>query len=152
MDSEEQLLNNAHLYMTCISETRQCLPRVARSWVRAPVGPNQKLKKKCICCFVAKNTVFRSKSKEWLAHNQNNLSEWSDTSTRGLLFPWANTTSTAKRVGLVQRRHHYHLPGCNLFSPWYARKKTSHYRSFKHISTGVIPVNSGTSRKGCMNR
>jgi hypothetical protein len=45
MDSEEQLLNNAHLCMTCISETGQCLPRVVRSCVRAPVGPNQKLKK-----------------------------------------------------------------------------------------------------------
>jgi hypothetical protein len=25
------------------------------------------------------------KSKDWLAQNQNNVSEWSDTSTRGLL-------------------------------------------------------------------
>ena len=39
-----------------------------------------------ICCFSAKNTSLRRKSKDWLARNQNNVSEWSDMSTRGLLF------------------------------------------------------------------
>jgi hypothetical protein len=39
-----------------------------------------------ICCFSAKHAVLRSKSKDWLAWNQNNVSEWSDMSTRGLLF------------------------------------------------------------------
>jgi hypothetical protein len=39
-----------------------------------------------ICCFSAKHTVLRRKSKDWLARNQNNVSEWSDFSTRGLLF------------------------------------------------------------------
>jgi hypothetical protein len=39
-----------------------------------------------ICCFSAKYAVLRRKSKYWLARNQNNLSEWSDMSTRGLLF------------------------------------------------------------------
>ena len=27
-----------------------------------------------ICCFSAKNTAFRSKSKDWLAKSQNNVS------------------------------------------------------------------------------
>ena len=36
-----------------------------------------------ICCFSAKHTVLRRKSKEWLALNHD---KWSDTSTRGLLF------------------------------------------------------------------
>jgi hypothetical protein len=40
----------------------------------------------CICCFSAKHAVLRSKSKEWLAWNQNNVSEWSDMFTRGLLL------------------------------------------------------------------
>jgi hypothetical protein len=31
-----------------------------------------------ICCFCAKHTALRSKSKDWLARNQNNVSEWSD--------------------------------------------------------------------------
>jgi hypothetical protein len=39
-----------------------------------------------ICCFSAKHTALRRKSKGWLAWNQNNVSEWSDISTCGLLF------------------------------------------------------------------
>jgi hypothetical protein len=37
-----------------------------------------------VCCFSAENAALRRKSKDWLARNQNNVSEWSDTSTRGL--------------------------------------------------------------------
>ena len=39
-----------------------------------------------ICCFSAKHTALRRKSKDWLAQNQNNVSEWSDMSIRELLF------------------------------------------------------------------
>ena len=39
-----------------------------------------------ICCFSAKHAALRRKSKDWLARNQNNVSEWNDISTRGLLF------------------------------------------------------------------
>ena len=39
-----------------------------------------------ICCFSAKHAALRKKSKDWLARNQNNVSEWSDISTRVLLF------------------------------------------------------------------
>jgi hypothetical protein len=39
-----------------------------------------------ICCFSAKHAALRRKSKDWLAWNQNNVSEWSDMSTRKLLF------------------------------------------------------------------
>ena len=39
-----------------------------------------------ICCFSAKHAALRRKSKELLARNQTNLSEWSDMSTRGMLF------------------------------------------------------------------
>jgi hypothetical protein len=34
-----------------------------------------------ICCFSAKHTALRRKSKDWLARNQNNVSKWSDMST-----------------------------------------------------------------------
>jgi hypothetical protein len=44
-----------------------------------------------ICCFSAKQAALRRKSKDWLAQNQNNVSEWSDMSIRGLLFQWAST-------------------------------------------------------------
>jgi hypothetical protein len=39
----------------------------------------------------AKHAALRSKSKYWLVRNQNNVSEWSDMSTYGLLFQWAST-------------------------------------------------------------
>jgi hypothetical protein len=39
-----------------------------------------------ICCFSAKHAALRRKSKDWLARNQNNVSEWSDRSTCRLLF------------------------------------------------------------------
>jgi hypothetical protein len=45
----------------------------------------------CICCFSAKHAALRRKSKDWSAQNQNNVSEWSDMSTHGLLFQWAST-------------------------------------------------------------
>ena len=37
-----------------------------------------------ICCFSAKHTTLRRKSKDWLAQNLDNLSEWSDMS-----YQWA---------------------------------------------------------------
>ena len=39
-----------------------------------------------ICCLSAKYAALRSKSKDWLTRNQNNVSKWSDMSTCGLLF------------------------------------------------------------------
>jgi hypothetical protein len=39
-----------------------------------------------ICCFSAKHASLRRKRKDWLARNQDNVSEWSDMSTHGLFF------------------------------------------------------------------
>ena len=39
-----------------------------------------------ICCFSAKHAALRGKSKDGLARNLNNVSEWHDMSIRGLLF------------------------------------------------------------------
>ena len=39
-----------------------------------------------ICCFSAKNAALRRKNKDWLARNQNNVSEWSYISTQWLLL------------------------------------------------------------------
>jgi hypothetical protein len=44
-----------------------------------------------ICCFSNKHTSLRSKNKDWLAQNQDNVSECSDLSTRKLLFQWPST-------------------------------------------------------------
>ena len=63
-----------------------------------------------ICCFSAKSTALRRKSKDWLDRNQDNVSEWGDMSTRGLLFQLASTIANpTKRVGLVQSGPHHHL-------------------------------------------
>jgi hypothetical protein len=37
-----------------------------------------------ICCFSAKHTAVRRTSKDWLAQNQDNVSEWDAMSVRGL--------------------------------------------------------------------
>jgi hypothetical protein len=39
-----------------------------------------------ICCFSAKHAALRRKSKDWLAWNEDNVSEWGDMSIRRLLF------------------------------------------------------------------
>jgi hypothetical protein len=39
-----------------------------------------------ICCFSAKHAALRRKSKDCLVRNENNVSEWSDMSTHGLLI------------------------------------------------------------------
>ena len=39
-----------------------------------------------ICCFFDKHATLRSKSKDWLARNQDNVSEWSNMSNHGMLF------------------------------------------------------------------
>ena len=43
-----------------------------------------------ICCFSAKHTALRRKSKDWLDRNQDNVSEWGDMSIHGLLFQWGS--------------------------------------------------------------
>ena len=44
-----------------------------------------------ICFFSAKQAALKRKSKDWLARNQDNVSEWNDMCIRGLLCQWANT-------------------------------------------------------------
>jgi len=39
-----------------------------------------------ICCFSAKHEALMRKSKDWLARNQDNVSEWGDMFIHGLLF------------------------------------------------------------------
>ena len=39
-----------------------------------------------ICCFSAKHAAQRKKSIDWLDQDHDNMSEWSDMSTQGLLF------------------------------------------------------------------
>jgi len=71
-----------------------------------------------ICCFSAKNAALRRKSKDWLAWNQDNVSEWGHMSSHGLLFQWASTikiqlsvlSSTKPNPQIhVRFLHHRHL-------------------------------------------
>ena len=64
-----------------------------------------------ICGFSDKHTAFRRKSKDWLARNQNNVSERSDMSIRRLMFRWASTIKkSTKHVDLLQSvPHHHHI-------------------------------------------
>jgi hypothetical protein len=39
-----------------------------------------------VCCLSAKHAALRRKSTDWLARNQDNVSEWGDMSIHGLLF------------------------------------------------------------------
>jgi hypothetical protein len=67
---------------------------LASSVVNRGFEPRSGQTKDCkigICCFSAKHAALGSKSKDWLARNQNNVSKWSDISIRGLLFQWAST-------------------------------------------------------------
>ena len=53
-----------------------------------------------MCCFSA----LCRKSKDWLARNQNNVYEWSDMSTRELLFQWEKFLTRSLNFGLYCRR------------------------------------------------
>jgi len=44
-----------------------------------------------ISCFSTKYAAFILKGKDYLARNQDNVFEWGDMSTCGLLFQWAST-------------------------------------------------------------
>ena len=65
---------------------------------------------KCVFVFFAKHAALRRKSKYLLARNQDNVSEMSHMSIRGLLFQWVSTIQNITQgVGLVQRGPHHHL-------------------------------------------
>jgi hypothetical protein len=66
---------------------------------------------------------LRRKSKDWSARNHNNVSEWSDMSTRGLLFQWASTIKIQLSV-LIENKADLIIISLNinLFSPCYSWK------------------------------
>ena len=75
-----------------------------------------------ICCYSAKHAVLISGSKDWLALNQEDVSEWSDMSILGLLFQRASTIAILLSL-LVKYKVKYKADiiiissKCNLFSP-----------------------------------
>jgi hypothetical protein len=78
-----------------------------------------------ICCFFAKYvyTALRRKNKDWLARNQDNVSEWGDMSTRGLLFQWATCSTIKNQLSvLVYYKVDLVIISFHLFSPWFSWK------------------------------
>ena len=73
-----------------------------------------------ICCFSTKHAALRKKSKDGLARNQDNVSEWGYMSIRWLLFQWARI------IKILLSMFVYCLIiislKINLFSPWYSWK------------------------------
>jgi hypothetical protein len=76
-----------------------------------------------ICSFSAKHAALRRKSKDWLARNQDNVSEWGDMSIHKLLFQWASTVKIQLSI-LVYHKADLIIMSLkiNLFSPWYSWK------------------------------
>jgi hypothetical protein len=62
------------------------------SLVRVPIWSNLDYEIG-ICCLSAHHVAIKWKSKDWLARNQDNMSEWNDMSIRGLLFQWDSIIS-----------------------------------------------------------
>jgi hypothetical protein len=69
----------SELHQLCITVMVSVL-ECGRSWVRA------KDHTICIYYFSSEYVALRSKNKDWLAQDQDNVSKWSDRNTRGLLF------------------------------------------------------------------
>ena len=64
-----------------------------------------------ICCFSAKHTALRRKSKDWLAWNQDNVSEctWGAMSIRGLVSVSCHYKNPTQHVSQVQSDPHHHI-------------------------------------------
>ena len=62
-----------------------------------------------ICCFSAKHTTLKRKSKDWLTRNQNNVSMWGDMSTCRLLFQSASTIKNPAMHGSLVQSASPHL-------------------------------------------
>ena len=77
----------------------------------------------CICCFSVKPAALRRKSKDWLARNQNKVSQFDDMSIHGLLFQWASTIKIQLSV-LVWYKTDLIIISLkiNLFLAWYSWK------------------------------
>ena len=91
-----------HDFINDEQQQRACL-ECSRSWVQAEIGSNQDYKMG-ICCFSAKHTALRRKSKNLLAQNQDNVSERGDMSIHRFVSVSQHYNIPFKHVGLV---HHY---------------------------------------------
>jgi len=54
-----------------------------------------------ICCFSTKHLALRRKSRDWLARNQDNVSDWSNMSTHSLFFLRTSTLKIQLPVSVL---------------------------------------------------
>ena len=115
-------INQQQLHQWCNREHAHI--EFNRSWVQAMVGSNQRLWNLYFVPSPLGTQLQWVKSKEWLAQNQVNVSEWSDMSThRQVVSLNKHYKDPIKHVGLVQSRHDYHhFVECSVFSTWYRWK------------------------------
>jgi hypothetical protein len=78
-----------------------------------------------ICCFSAKQAALRRKSKDWLARNQNNVSEWSDE----IIF-WRFDSSGSRNIRLLDNFPPKKLYVLSLLQ--YKPKLSERVRNFSH--------------------
>ena len=62
-----------------------------------------------ICCLSAKHAALRRKSKDWLARNQDNVSEWGYMSIRWLVSVSQRYKNQTQHAGIVQSGPRHHL-------------------------------------------
>ena len=93
----------------------------------------------CICCFSTKHAALRRKSKDWLARNQDNVSEWGDMCISWMLFQWARTIKIQLNV-LVWHKAYLIIMSfkINLFSLWYSWKIAALALNSNHSLTIII--------------
>ena len=76
-----------------------------------------------ICCFSTKHAALKRKSKDWLAWNEDNVSEWGYMSICRLLFQWASTIKIQLNVLVLYKAKFVIISlKINLFWPWYSWK------------------------------
>ena len=63
---------------------------VVDSWIRYPIVSNERQYNWYLLLLNYARSI-KEKKQDWLAMNQDNVSEWCDMSTRGLLFQWITT-------------------------------------------------------------
>ena len=73
----------------------------AKSWVRAPVRSIQRQQN---WYLLLPHTTLRNKSKDCLARNQDNVSEWSDMSIHELLLLWSSTIQIQLSILVCTKR------------------------------------------------
>ena len=101
------------------------MPQCDGSLVRALIGSSQRLLNWYMLILRWARRIIRRKSKHWLARNHNNVSEWSDISTCGLLFQWTSTIEIQLSMMVYYKADLIIISlKIKLFSPWYGWKIT----------------------------